>query len=1155
MKWKSYLTLAVVLFAWNAAFAQQRPVTNYTPDSEILALPSAMVTDVYQDRQGFIWLAVYSSGLVRFDGARMILFDSDDGLRDPGIWQIAEDHNGYLWIASHEGLAVSEQPLTAYQYGNRVTFTSNPNNTPLINDALTQNRITVDTSGRLWVGTSGNGLVRYFIDDNGVVYADTISTAISSSEDLSVNSVHSGKNNSVIVGLEGGILYRFHDHESELIFLPDEIYGGTEIISIYEDENDIWAYRQNGEILKFSSDSTEPTIVYTGPSSNINGLHLLSDGSLWASNGAGGIARFNRSTGEVIEQYSRATGLLSENVFHVMEDREGNVWIAQSGGISKLRYNYRAFENYSSLSIAGEAPALPSPRINTILVPDDDASPCRIWVGTEGGATCINKDGNSVYLTQADGLAGNWVNGLSMGSSGRIWIATTQGLNGIAYSENDIVAGAINRNNITINGQQVWVFTIPNSPPFIAAENILIRNSVNNQMIETSWFPGLRSIFGVVNGNIYELNSSHGLPATLYKSVALDEAGYMWIGTLDRGIYKSSVPVDTSLLQNLATSEPDPTLFSMFWSRDNGAPTNHIEKLVWHQDSMWIGTQEGLYVIDPETTEILKHISRADGLLADNTVSFALSPTTGHFWAGTNRGLAEINPQDGSVLKNVTRQDGLIDNEVWLYGSVKVDKNGIVYYGTASGLSVYHPDLDRPNTTPPLLHLISFDLSYQAEGRNEVVFEYAATSFGNTSQVRYRTRLIGYNENWSPETQDVSLRYTNLPALLFPKTYTFEVIAVNESGVASEIPLRFSFSVNPVWWLTWWAFMIYIAFFGLVIFTVDRMQRNRLIKKERDAARLREAELRAETATARSKAAEAQAKALEAENERKALELEKARELEIAYHNLQSAQKQLIQAEKMASLGRLSTGIAHEIKNPLNFINNFAGVSNELVDELVAAIEANDKEEMDFLLENLKHNTIKIEEHGKRADSIVKSMMQHARGGKAEFGVFNINSLVEKYVNLAFHGKKSQIPDFHANIHTKLDPNVKEAKVVGQEIGQALLNIIGNSLDAVWDFRKKNNGDFEPEVKVTTYKHEDFIEIRISDNGPGVPEEIKEKIFEPFFTTKPTGEGTGLGLSLSYDIITQGHNGSLVLESKSGEGATFIITLPVIERRTVTSPI
>lgn len=1146
MNWKPLITIIIFLLVGKAAFAQERPVINYTPDSEILALPSAMVTHVYQDRQGFIWFAVYSSGLVRYDGSRMILFDQDDGLTDLGIWQIIEDSAGYLWVSSHEGLVVSELPLEAYEGGKQVVFTSSIKNTPLVNDVLTHHRMALDTSGKLWVGTSESGIIRYFIDAEGTLYSDTISTQMTGNSNLPVTSIHASKGGSVLVSLEGGSLYRFTENEYTLLHSPVSSGSVTEIISILEDdEGKIWVYGQNGEILLFRHGSDAPQLIHYNSSSNINGLYSPTDGTIWATSGTDGINRFEKTSGELIDTYTRVTGLLSENVFHVTEDREGNMWIAQSGGVSKLRFNYKAFENYSSRSVTGEIPVLPSARVNSVLIPETGSTPCRAWIGTEGGATCLKKDGSSVFITQTDGLIGNWVNGLAIDSSERIWIATTQGLNGIVFSEDAIVNEAYNVQLIDISGYNAWIFTIRNSPPFIAAESLNFNRTDDNQSLKSVWFPGLRSLYGVVDGKIYHFDASFGLPATLHKSVAFDENGYLWIGTLDRGIYKSNMPVDEELIHRLELTGPDSLMFNMFWARENGAPTNHIEKLLWHNDKMWVGTQEGLYALHPETGENLNHITRENGLPADNTVSFDLSPATGNFWVGTNRGLAEVNPDDGSVLKTVTRQNGLIDNEVWLYGSVKVDGAGSVYYGTANGLSVYHPDLDRPNTIPPLIHLISFDLSYQAEGRNEVAFEYAATSFSNTSQVRYKTRLMGYNENWSPETDEVRLRYTNLPAVFMPKKYTFEVTAINENGIPAENPLGFSFTVNPVWWLQWWMFFIYVIFFGTIVYIADRTQRSRLIKKERDAARLREAELEAETANARSKAAEAQAKALQSENERKALELEKARELEIAYHELKATQNQLIQAEKMASLGRLSTGIAHEIKNPLNFINNFAEVSNEMVDELFNAIKENDKEEIHFILNNLKHNTQKIEEHGKRADSIVRSMMQHARGGKASFELMDLNDMIQKYVDLAYNGKRAKIPGFHTKLEIDLQPEVDQIKVMPQEIGQVFLNIIGNSLDAVWDEAIKNIGEYEPTVRIKTSRLENKFEIRISDNGPGVPEHLKEKIFEPFFTTKPTGEGTGLGLSLSYDIITQGHNGSLVLENTEGGGAVFIITLPV----------
>jgi len=276
-------------------------------------------------------------------------------------------------------------------------------------------------------------------------------------------------------------------------------------------------------------------------------------------------------------------------------------------------------------------------------------------------------------------------------------------------------------------------------------------------------------------------------------------------------------------------------------------------------------------------------------------------------------------------------------------------------------------------------------------------------------------------------------------------------------------------------------------------------------------------------------------------------ELEKARELESAYHELKNTQNRLIQAEKMASLGRLSTGIAHEIKNPLNFINNFAEVSSELVDELNTAIEENDTEEIEFILSNLKFNTEKIEEHGKRADSIVRSMMQHSRTGTSDMEETDLNLLIEKYAELAYHGRQVQNKKLDVKVTTDLDETLEPFDLMAQKIGQVLQNLIENAIDSVWMYSLEKNGNYEPAVSIRSKRFDDRIEVHIADNGPGIPKENRERIFEPFFTTKPTGEGTGLGLSISYDIITQMHNGKLEIEESDAGGALFVITLPISE--------
>lgn len=1131
---------------WPKAGAQELPLTHFTSDSEVNALPSALVTHIFQDSKGYIWFSVYTSGLVRYDGTKMELYDQKDGLRDPGVWQIVEDKNGHLWSSSSAGLVVSKKPLKEYRNGKKIEFTSLYNGMHLTREAVIRNQqLAVDTEGRVILGTADKGIIRYYIDKGGKISADTISTAINGKKNLSVTSLTASGAGGILAGLEGGLLAELKKEEVKILY---GINGGAEnFISVFEDKDgEVWAYRQNGEILHFWSKSDFPDIFLAGLPSNVADITSLKDGTILASNGESGITRIDKKTGEIISSYTRANGLLNDNVYHILEDLEGNVWIAQSGGVSKLRYNFNAFENFTARSRAGEKPLLPAGKTNTILVSNNkENNPCRFWVGTEGGASCVNEYSLSRFITQADGLAGDWVNGLARDEKGRIWIATNQGLSAIVFDKNLIIQEAYDVREIAIFGKKAYLFSIWESPPFIASETLTLKNESQNTLTKTIWFPGLKNLYVFANGNIFKLGPKQGLPSTIYKSVAVNKDGVIWVGTFDRGLYRSILPINTNNLKDISASETK--IFEQVWALDNGAPTNHIEKLLWHKGRLLVGTQLGLFFLDPESANILKHVNVSKGLPADNAISFAVSPVSGNIWVGTNKGLAEVDFETGKVLKVVNRQSGLIDNEVWLYGSVKVDNTGDVYYGTPNGMSIYHPEKDQPNLIPPKLQLTSVDISYKSDSRNEVNFEYAALSYANPADVLYKTRLVGYDDTWSQSSTNKKLRYTNLPAYFWPKEYILEVTAENESGVVAKEPISYKFEVEPLWWLQWWAFIIYLILLGILGFIVDRIQRERLIKRERNNARLREAELQAETANARSNAAEAQALALQAENEKKALELEKARELEKAYNELKNTQKQLIQAEKMASLGRLATGVAHEIKNPLNFINNFAELSVELVQELEEARKIGNEEEVAFLMHDLKQNTTKIHEHGKRADAIVQSMMQHARGGKPIFELFDVNDLVEKYTDLAYQGKRNQYPGFKATIKKDLDPYIEEINIVGQEVGQVLLNVIGNSLDAVLNKKKLLGDSFEPVVKITTGKTGGFVEIIISDNGPGIPEDIKEKVFEPFFTTKPTGEGTGLGLSLSYNIITQGHNGSLRLINNDTEGATFIISLPILK--------
>ena len=263
---------------------------------------------------------------------------------------------------------------------------------------------------------------------------------------------------------------------------------------------------------------------------------------------------------------------------------------------------------------------------------------------------------------------------------------------------------------------------------------------------------------------------------------------------------------------------------------------------------------------------------------------------------------------------------------------------------------------------------------------------------------------------------------------------------------------------------------------------------------------------------------------------------------------MKSTQAQLIQSEKMASLGQLTAGIAHEIQNPLNFVNNFSEINTELVDELKTELTTGHIQQALEIANNIKENGEKINHHGKRADTIVKSMLQHSRTSSGKTELTDINSLADEYLRLSYHGLRAKDKSFNAVTRAEFDDSIGKMSIVPQDIGRALLNVINNAFYAVNEKRKLNIQGYEPGVAVTTKKlsnkpNSSTIEIKVIDNGNGIPKNMLDKIFEPFFTTKPAGQGTGLGLSLAYDIV-RAHGGQIKVETSEGQGSEFVIQLP-----------
>jgi signal transduction histidine kinase len=290
--------------------------------------------------------------------------------------------------------------------------------------------------------------------------------------------------------------------------------------------------------------------------------------------------------------------------------------------------------------------------------------------------------------------------------------------------------------------------------------------------------------------------------------------------------------------------------------------------------------------------------------------------------------------------------------------------------------------------------------------------------------------------------------------------------------------------------------------------------------------------------------------AIAIENTRLLKELrQRTDDLSKSLDDLRTTQDRLVQTQKLALLGQLTAGIAHEIKNPLNFVNNFSGISAELVDELQDALKGIPLDErartqVNELTDTLKSNFDKVVHHGRRADAIVKNMLQHSREGSGEHRMIDINALVEESLNLAWHGARAEAQGFEIKLKQSFDPLAGEADIFPQDIRRALLNMISNGFYAATMRAQNNGGDYEPMLTASTKSLGERVEINIRDNGTGMPPDVKEKMFNPFFTTKPSGEGTGLGLSISHDIIVKQHGGSIEVDTQPGEFTEIRVILP-----------
>jgi signal transduction histidine kinase/ligand-binding sensor domain-containing protein len=790
-----------------------------------------------------------------------------------------------------------------------------------------------------------------------------------------------------------------------------------------------------------------------------------------------------------------------------------------------------------------------------------------------GGAIVIDPEGKEVSrYHQGNGIINNTIYYSFQDDSGGIWLATENGLSRIGASSP--VSYFDSRSNLSANtydiirhkdtlyaatgngvfsldpktsifnplknsnsqsytfleiGDELLVGTIEGLFKIESGNLIPIRRTISNEyyvndVIQSTLNPN--RIFTAVNSGIWTLlKTDEGWidegqimeVSDQATSLSEDEDGNLWLGTFSSGLFQ--VKFQKSVDGNISLKSPEITNFN----KTNGLQDGIVfaEKI---NGKIYIATSDSIYKFNEKENKLV--IDSSDNLVTkffDLKSNFDQVPFTndqlGRVWLGNKNQLVVGKIQEDSKWNWSTSPVRRISDEA-IY-NIYAEQNGATWIASGERFIRFESAInneDRLDFSAIIRRVeIAKDSAIYFGGTienaslqelrysdNSVKFRYSATSYEGKNTNQFSSYLEDFDEEWSNWTTETIKAYTNL----YPGEYTFKIKALNLLGNESELA-SYSFIILPPWYRTWWAYLLYAFLLTGLIYMIVQI-RAYYLKKEN---RILEEKV-----------------------------LHRTRQLNQTLHDLKSTQAQLIQSEKMASLGELTAGIAHEIQNPLNFVNNFSELNKELLEEANEELDKGDIKETKAILKDLAENSEKITLHGKRADAIVKGMLEHSKKGSGQKELTDLNALADEFLRLSYQSFLAKNPDFKCELRTELSPDLPKVSVIPQDIGKVLLNLINNAFYAVNEKAISGIEDYQPEVIVSSKKTENGVELSIQDNGPGIPDSIKEKIFQPFFTTKPTGSGTGLGLSLSYDIV-KAHGGEIKVESSQGDGTKFLLIL------------
>ncbi len=1143
-------------------------------------LPDRRLTCMTQDSSGYIWMGT-QNGLMRYDGYKSKVYrfglGSDAPFTNCSVFSMAVDSRNNLWVSTlGNGLFRYDRSTDSFiEY-------------PYHKGPITVEFIAaIDGNGDIWLyeqpfNSMHTRLVKFNTRKKAFEYFDARQKGNYHLDVGDVFSVTKTSDGTIWAGTDNG-LYRYNPKKNNFQAYQVTSTGRNYVGPIYEAPSEkgvIWFsdfVNQAKQRLvrldtrtgtfKYYNDETVPGLQLTNKL--VRAIIEDSKHRLWFGSAAGMLG-FDRGTGRFSGYFPIDTGKNSEDVSikNITSAADGTLWLSQGPKLINFNGDTHKFAVYKLGSGTFDPQGFYN--INTVLI--DRSGILWVSMGFDGSAK-VNPLTSAVVAESGPAkkpgdYAGGAVKYSSRTPDGQILFRTDKGVYKwqpgteefkliCNTTKSDVISSAIAQGRDgkvyigSDGGLQVYdpSQNTTRNYHFDKKDTTSLANNSVSAILEDHtgkvWvgsFGGGISSFDAGTGkfkrypfitNYVSIRTKHGeLDDRNVMTIYEDREGTLWVGTNNGGANRFDRK--TGKFQSYLYDGKKRVVSASNFLEDS-------------KGRMWIGTYlDGLYLFDRKTEHYINHFDENNGLLL-NTVAGLEEDKRGFIWINSDRGFTRLNPQDMS-LKTYPLTTVLPGKKWNLSLNNFSSASGIMTVGLTDGIAWFDPADLAGSSYPPDVHIERVGYSNPASAKdsstyldaygrnnlelphdqNRITINYTALHFAEPEENRYSYFLKGFDKHWTEAGHARSVTYTNLP----PGTYTFQVRAANSDGVWNNKGDSYTFIIHAPWWERWWAWLIYIALFVTAIYAFVAYRSRKLIHDKHVLEQ--EVKVRTEEVLQQKEEIEAQRD-----------------NLEKAFGELKTTQNQLIQAEKMASLGELTAGIAHEIQNPLNFVNNFSEVSMELAGDLKDELKSGNTEEALALADDIEQNLGKIRHHGKRADGIVKGMLEHSRTSSGQKESVDINKLADEYLRLAYHGLRAKDKSFNAELITNFDKHLPKVNVVSQDLGRVLLNLFNNAFYAVSQKQKTAGADYKPIVEVTTSGPRspkggaETILVSVRDNGTGIPDKIKDKIMQPFFTTKPTGEGTGLGLSLSYDIVVKGHGGTIDLKTTEGEGAEFIVFLPL----------